>query len=61
MMVAAVPDRQDLTDKPFVPTVEGVRAMHAALQQAGYVLVQGSVEPNEAACELRGLKESLRM
>ena len=57
MMVAAVPDRQDLTDKPFVPTVEGVRAMHAALQQAGYVLVQSSVEPNEAACELRGLME----
>ena len=57
MMVAAVPGRQDLMDKPFVPTVEGVWAMHAVLQQAGYVPVQGSVEPNEAACELRGLIE----
>ena len=56
-MVAAVPRRQDLTDKPFVPTVEGVWAMHAVLQQAGYVLVQSSVEPNEATCELRGLME----
>ena len=57
MMVASVPGRQDLMDKPFVPTVEAVRAMHAALQQAGYLPVQGSVEPNEAACELRGLME----
>ena len=31
MMVASVPGRQDLMDKPFVPTVEGVWAMHAAL------------------------------
>ena len=57
MMVAAVPRRQDLTDKPFGPTVQGVWAMHAALQQAGYVLVKSSVEPNEATCELRGLME----
>ena len=57
MMVAAVPCGQDLTNKPFVPTVEGVRAMHAVLQQAEYVPVQGSVEANMAACELRGLIE----
>ena len=57
MMVSAVPGGQGLTDKLFVATVEGLRAMHAALQQAGYVLVKSSVEPNEATCELRGLME----
>ena len=57
MMVAAVPSRQDLTDEPFVSTVEGVWAMHAALQHAGYVLVQGSVEQSEAAFKLSGLIE----
>ena len=33
--------------------------MHAALQQAGYVLVQGSVEPSKAACELRSRIEQI--
>ena len=57
MMAAVVPGGQYLMDKPFVPTVEGVRAMQAVLQQAGYVPVKDRVEPNEAACELRGLME----